>query len=191
MIVTIQDFTSDPYAIPNLDAREDSFMDFADNHEREVLGKVLGPLLYDELTAGLLEDPIQAKWTALKNGSKQVINGSTYNWTGLKKALVPYIYAMWLMETVQVLSGNGMVRPSNENSKEVSPDRKIVRAYNDFVKLIIPKETYYTNRYLGGYGYGVVTYYNTLYDFVTAQPMLYANFNFAHFDLHYENIYGI
>lgn len=205
MFVTIQDFTSDPYAIPNLDASETSFLEFANKHEREVLGKVLGPLLYNEFNAGLYVDPLAVplvpiaenlildKWKYLRDGNTYV-NGSTYHFPGFKKVMVPYIYALWLRERAQILGGNGMIRPSSENAMDVSPDLKIIRAYNDFVRSVVPYG-WGDSRGYGTYGNYVrrvnYPYYNSLYHYAYAQPSVYVSFSFDYFDLHTINSFGL
>ncbi len=60
MFVTAQDFDVQPYLLPNLDKKPNSFSDFVTAREEEALRQLLGHLLYDEFIEGLAALP--AEW---------------------------------------------------------------------------------------------------------------------------------
>lgn len=165
MLVTAQDFQKSPYIIPNLDSADvlADFNSFVEEEEKVVLKKVLGPNLYTEFAAGLLIVPIEDRWVRLRDGYIYDWMGTGYEWVGLKKALVPYIYAMWIRYQVQKFDGSAVVLPAFENADRVDPSWVIVNAYNRFVDLIGSKSrlrtvhadnlvsylTVYTDSYVG------------------------------------------
>lgn len=62
MFVIAQDFDVQPYLLPNLDKKPNSFSDFVTAREEEALRQLLGHLLYDEFIEGLAALP--AEWSA-------------------------------------------------------------------------------------------------------------------------------
>lgn len=75
------------------------------------------------------------KWLKLKNGADYVIIEKTYEWVGMKKLLIPYIFAMWLRDTFDNNSGIGVVVAKGENSKVINPGNRISRTFNEFSRL--------------------------------------------------------
>lgn len=167
MIVTIQDFVSKPYAIPNLDEHEEEFLEFATNLEREILPKILGPLLYNTMIAGAFNpdgtfiSPLPTQWDKLINGESYLVDNVGYRWVGLKSILKPYIWFHWVRENHELLTDSGTVQLAEENATRISPKRKLCRAYNDFVSKC--GHSHLTERMLWN-GYG--SHFNTLYGFI-------------------------
>jgi hypothetical protein len=71
-------------------------------------------------------------WLILKNGSNYYFGVHEYEWVGLKKMLIPYIFSMYLRDTFDNNSGIGVVIAKGENSKVINPSKRIARAYNVF-----------------------------------------------------------
>jgi len=72
------------------------------------------------------------KWLLLKYGNDYVWADEDYEWAGIKKMLIPYVYAMWLKDQYDSHTSNGIIVPEAENSTVISPSRRIAAAYNKF-----------------------------------------------------------
>lgn len=89
----------------------------------------------------------------------ELYNGVIYGtqeWVGMKKMLIPYVYAMWLRDTYDDHTKNGVVRRKGENSDVIDPTLRIVRAYNKFSGYAYDLHNYlsYTSAInAGSYGY--------------------------------------
>lgn len=207
MFVLSSDFDVPPFNLPNLDDNN-SFADYVEAAEAEILKKLLGKTIYDQFVAGLtaagsawsstttyalnavvyvgnnVYTSVQAantnhavtdaawwtltteddKWLLLKNGDDYVWSDVDYEWVGMVKLLKPYIFAMWLKDTYDSLSGIGVSVPEAENGSVISPARRIAAAYNKFSEL--SGAQYCTENTL--YGYLVaneVTYPDAATDF--------------------------
>jgi len=105
------------------------------------------------------------KWLVLKNGGVYSTSG---RWVGMKKLLIPYIYSYWVGDAYDTNSGIGVVKAKAENATPISPKRRIVRAWNEYVRMV--GDTY-------RWGYNTV---NSLYGFVNANSDLYPDFVFTY-----------
>lgn len=157
MFVTAQDFKKTPYAIPNLDDAEilADFNSFIEKTEKDHLSKVLGPLLYNEFTVGLLADPILVQWVRLRDGYAYEYMGTGYSWVGMKEICKPLVYSEWIRHRVQTFGGDAMMVPEFENAVRIDPSYEIARSWNEFVDLV------------GYKGYGNKIYGDNLYSFVS------------------------
>lgn len=72
------------------------------------------------------------RWLLLKNGDDYIYNEKTYEWVGMRKMLIPFIFSMWLRDTFDNNSGIGVVIAKGENSKVINPSKRIARGYNVF-----------------------------------------------------------
>lgn len=112
-----------------------SFSDFCTVNERDELTRLLGHKLYDAFVAGLAvvspATPDQ-RWIDLRDGVAYTYLSHTYKWKGMVKMLTPYIYSMWTRDTFQFTTQVTVVQAKVENGQTVSPERKIVQAYNDY-----------------------------------------------------------
>lgn len=135
MFLLATDFDVIPYSIPNLTGNN-SFPDYVDAHEEEILKSILGKSLYDAFVAGLEEEYPEDRWIDLRDGGEYVYSDKTYEWVGMVKLLRPYIYAMWLRDTFDTHAGIGVVQGKAENAKVLNPGKRIARAYNVFSNLV-------------------------------------------------------
>lgn len=138
MFVTAENFVTPPFDLPNLD-QGDLFENFIEEQEEKVLKEILGRYFTSKIIDGLtvVSPAVPAeRWTKLKNGEDYVINGITYHWDGFEKLFTPYIYAMWLKQTVNSTSANGVLETESENSIKVSPAVKFSEAFNTFSELV-------------------------------------------------------
>lgn len=110
--------------IPNLDSPgiSSNLNGFINKYEPKYLKLVLGNKFADDFAAGLLVDPIEQRWTDLKNLPE------------LKEAIADYVYCFWIKNQVTMTTGTGEVKTKNENSTIVNPTQKMVRAWNEMVK---------------------------------------------------------
>lgn len=90
-----------------------------DDYEPKFLRKLLGSVLYANLLAGLAEDPIPAKWTALANEVKPSIKG--------------YVYYQHTDNKITETTGVGEVKPTADNANPASAWGKMVKAWNEMV----------------------------------------------------------
>lgn len=174
--VSITDFDIAPYAIPNLGESQEQFDLYVADQQEDVLRQLLGNALYDAFKDGLdvdtdsddsgtplvdeSEDDVEQRWLYLKNGATYTYNERTCKWYGMKKALIPLIYAKWIRDNADSLSDFGVVTANIENSEEVSPAARISRAYNKFGDLV--GRPPYAER-------------NTLYDFLLQSGNTYTD----------------
>lgn len=141
MITTEKDYQILPYNLPDLSGTDGSvytFSKFVDENEEEILRKLLGHDLFDEFKAGIAPEPylIETKWAQLLDGVYYNIEGydTKYKWGGMKRMLVPYIYAQWTKRTATTHGKNGIVFPKAENSTVIGPKISFVEAMIDFGK---------------------------------------------------------
>jgi len=161
--VTSDNFNLLPYSIPAQLLEDESFQDYADGIVQELLEVVLGYTLYDQMVASLASDYPEAKWVALRDGARYTYNGTVYQWVGLTKLLVPYVYARFLRDTYDSHGGNGVSVARLENSEAISPNLRIVTAFNKAV------------RYIGN----VAESTNSLYGFLTINATDYPDWVFT------------
>lgn len=116
---------------------------FIDEMEPRLLTDLLGYELYKAYTTGIAAVTPDAKWLAIRDG-KEYTNRSghlTY-WDGLiftkgtaKKSLIAnFVYWHWMADQSTVTTGTGEKASAAANAVDVSPARKMVRAWNQMVK---------------------------------------------------------
>lgn len=103
------------------------------------------------------------RWLMLYNGA--MFGKST--WVGLKKMLIPYVYALWLRDTYDDHTKIGVVRRTAENAMIIDPTKRIARAYNMF------------SVYAGNY----YRQYNSLFGY-----LMYAQTTLGHYTDYYSNV---
>ena len=81
------------------------------------------------------EEQAANKWLLLRDGANYTdINGHKHKWAGMKSAIIPMIYSLWLRADIDnKVTGAGNVKPNTENSVVISPNVRIVDAWNEFV----------------------------------------------------------
>lgn len=125
--------------IPNLN--EDSEIErlqlFIDKYEPKFLIELLGYGLYKDFKAGLLINPIEDKWKALRDGGEYTYNGILNRWNGVKHSgssmIANYVYYWWMRNEVTQTTGIGEVASKSENSVRVSASGKMTSAWNEMV----------------------------------------------------------
>lgn len=141
MFLTKFDFNNE-YNIPAAQLDSPNFQDFVNDKEIWALERMLGLGMYNEFVAGLFsstnpdvpiaEELILAKWKNLRDGTTYFYNSYQHKWVGIKTALRPLIYSLWIRDHAYEWSNTGMVAPASENSEKVSPHRRIADTFNDF-----------------------------------------------------------
>lgn len=142
--VTAFDFQIKPYDIPALTNPQaglsSQFTAFIAYEQAKVLKRILGLRLYKEFESGLNEVSPADKWTRLRDGAEYECDSNLYEWVGFEKALVSYIYAIWLRETYDSNTSKGVTVAKIENAEVISPSLRIVKAWNEFDSLIGSKK---------------------------------------------------
>lgn len=131
LFVSKTDFDLIPHNIPNLTGNN-SFLPFCESAQEEILLSLLGKSLYTSFMEGLDTDYPDQKWLDLRDGASYEYAGKNYDWVGMNKMLVPYIFSEWLLGTFDTNSGIGVVVAKGENSKVINPGNRIARAWNKF-----------------------------------------------------------
>lgn len=134
MFVVKTDFDIQPYTIPNLSGNN-NFLDYVEREEEDILKSLLGKSLYDAFIDGLDTDYPEDRWVDLRDGADYIYLEKTYEWVGMKKMLIPYIFSMWLRDTFDNNSGIGVVVAKGENSKIINPGNRISRNFNEFSRI--------------------------------------------------------
>jgi len=150
--VTITDFTGDR----NIDIQDKyltDFNNFITKYQKEVLIKLLGYDLYLAFETGLLEDPIAAKWTNLKNGSTYQVDGINKQNPGLIDIVAYYVYCKHVSTNFEQYSSLGVTASNIEGGTVVSPENKITNGWNN-----------------------MLNYYYMVYDFISNNETDYPNF---------------
>jgi uncharacterized protein involved in tolerance to divalent cations len=120
MVVAVADFEGEvtlgqlnnPYTAAAVDV-------LINKYEPMFMRMCIGEPLYSELLAGLAANPIEEKWSDLKN-----------------RLLLPctsYIYCYYMQLQSSKTTGQGLVDPELDSGRTVNPESKIIRAWNDMV----------------------------------------------------------
>ena len=75
----------------------------------------------------------EAKWTNLKNGSTYQVNGINYQNPGLIDIVSYYVYCKHVSANFEQYSTIGVDAPNIEGGTVVSPENKIVNAWNNML----------------------------------------------------------
>lgn len=96
-------------------------------YEPELLKTILGLDLYTAFAEGIKANPVDQKWTDIKNRLITVDN--TTNDIVFKQSLIAnYVYYWWQRSNGSLTTGTGEVQ-----GNDVSPAYKMCRAWNEFV----------------------------------------------------------
>lgn len=98
---------------------------FINKYETRYLKELLGDDLYNSFIAGLAEEPVLPKWTALLN---QLVNNETK-----ESPIANYIYYYYSRNKATETVGIGEMKPNTENGSMASAVQKQVRAWNEMV----------------------------------------------------------
>ena len=177
MFIVAQDYDTPPFALPNLDEVENSetFEDFVDEQEEEILRGLLGDVLYEAFIVGIDNDEelIDQRWKDLRDGvSYDDEDGKSRRWKGVYKLLKPAIFARWLSVYPSTITGNGVVVVEGENSTAINPSIVIAEGQNEFFRIAGESQyqpsTLYQYLYLSGEKYlaDVATESDDIQDYV-------------------------
>lgn len=101
-----------------------NLQEFIDKYEKKFLLELFGVTFYNELIAGLEEDPAPQKWTDLVNT------------TDLKEMIANYVYWHWKRDETTQSAGTSEVKTKTDNSTPVNSIDKQVRAWNEMVGMV-------------------------------------------------------
>lgn len=113
---------------------------FISKYEPELLQAILGYALYKAFKVGLTVTPIEARWTALRDGKEYTsTNGHLRKWPGLivvdglskRSPIANYVYFHWSRDKVSRTTATGEVKDNSEGSTGVSAQYKQKNAWNE------------------------------------------------------------
>lgn len=131
-IVTPADFIGEQN-IPNTDETPtaNKVQWFIDEYEPKLLEHLFGSVLYADYLAGVIEDPIDVKWTLLQ--------------AQCKRAIVCYVYYYFMNDNITYNSGVGNVKAKTENAASAQSWDKMVKAWNTMVKQNVKVREFISN----------------------------------------------
>lgn len=95
---------------------------FIDKYEKKFLKELLGTELYEEFVAGLLVQPIDVKWTDLRDT------------TDLKQMIIDYVYYWYMQNQATSTAGMSEVKGKTDNATPVNNVTKMIRSWNEMVE---------------------------------------------------------
>ena len=120
-------------------------------YEQEYLTEVLGYEMFKDFDAAynIVTPPVSGIWFDLANGAEFTDTYDRLNkWQGFKTApfnpIAYYVYYRLLASNHVLITGNGAVISKSENSIPVSPNLKMVRAWNKMVDYTIILDAFIT-----------------------------------------------
>lgn len=110
----------------------------------------------DNLENGQLKPTAEQKWKDLVNGKEYTKDSKTHVWKGLvsevngkkESFLVSYVFHLWLEDNTTYVSSNGEQAMQVANSNTVMNNRRLIDAWNEFLKFY-QGVNYYANGYIG------------------------------------------
>lgn len=137
-IPNVKDISAEPVDAPSVKSELEVFIDRC---ERDVLLDAFGPTLYNQLKTANDDLPNAAqKWKDLVDGADYTLDGKTYRWDGLKgyeknSLLAAYVFCKYLKNDDGRYTTVGIVKNKAKNANVVSPMRKYLTAWNNFLNL--------------------------------------------------------
>lgn len=126
---------------------EESIDQAIDLYHNEYLQKVMGLSLYNAFMAGIVSGGsgfssgfssgfggsgvIDDRWDWIINGHSYTYSGYPYTWRGIRTAIANYVYWHYREDNTTLTATMGEIGSTVENGVIVSPDNKMVRAWND------------------------------------------------------------
>jgi hypothetical protein len=122
--------------LPNATANTNNINVFIKKYEQIWLNKVLGIAFAKLFIDGLANNPVDARWTALKLGGMYTYNGVDGLWLGFsndtkQSPLANFVYYWYMRDQATQTTSGGETKASAENSKTVSSLTKMARAWNE------------------------------------------------------------
>ncbi len=107
---------------------------YIDKYERIILSRVLGYELYKEFNTAIAGGSPALKWTELRDGAEYTDTYLEY-FEGVKDLAVDYIYFKFIQQNNEYSTSVGIKKVLTENSENITPNNKVVIAYNDMVDI--------------------------------------------------------
>ena len=159
--------------------------DYINRYEPEFMRKALGYALSKSFTDGIdigSGDTMEDKWSGLLNGAEFTNrSGRKEHWLGFSdinnSPIANYVFWHYLRDQFNQSVGIGVVKPEGENSTVVSPQNKMIAAWNDMIDQV-----------------------KILWQFLEVSTSIYTDYDFASIDYRcfgcyqssgYQNIYGV
>jgi hypothetical protein len=123
-------------SIPNLDKDPTAFdANYIAVYQKEILIKLLGYNLYLAFEAGLDVTPTPlAIWTDLRDGSTYTVDSINTQNPGCKDIVANYVYCKYVSANYEQLTGLGSTSANGINATNVSPENKMIKAWNNMYR---------------------------------------------------------
>ena len=120
-VLRYQDFEKPPFDLPGVakDYIQEQITDMIEAYEPTIAHAVIGETLYNQLLAGLEEDPVPAKWTALKAVMVDVCR--------------KFVYYRYRFRYISDVTETGETMPDRDNATQVDPSRLMIEAINEML----------------------------------------------------------
>lgn len=176
MLLSVTDFASRPYKIPNQNESAD-LSAFIEDAEEQILTDLLGYEFYNTFATNYDTSGTPAqKWIDLAEGAEYTYNDVTYNWKGLVDLLKPIVYARWMDIGAYKFTNVGWIQNSaQENSTLIDSEQFRVQYVNEYAKK-------------AGINYNM---YNTLWGFLEVNKAEYEDYNLEWSEPFTENRLGL
>lgn len=168
MFVESTDFLALPYKIPNQEETRE-FVDFIETESENILKKLLGIELFNELVEALATSgDLEERWEAFQDGTDYTYGDVLYHYNGIVDLLKPEIYSKWVKLNYRKLTTSGIViNQGQQNTTTNNPDVEFAQAHNDYVSKVGSS----------------CKQKNTLYGFMTANESDYDGWEFEEQEL--------
>lgn len=139
MLIDI-DYFKGALQLPNIEKDEESFIaNYIERYEKEVLIKLLGNDLYQQVIENY-DTEVDDKWRDLVEGKDFIVTVSgidyTVKWNGLINSeeislIAYYVYYNYLDQNFQQTTGLGVGAQNMANATVITPNKKLVWAWNE------------------------------------------------------------
>ena len=141
-------------SLPDSDAVNNilSNQSFIDGCEKDMLLKLLGRTLYNDLITNKDTTDTENKWYKFIHGSTFTVDGITLTWAGIintekRSFLANYICCEVLKQLEFTLSDTGLSRQQAQNSDKVGMMPRYADVWNDMVKMYGDNSIYAESAY--------------------------------------------
>lgn len=117
------------------DGYQKYFEQIQDKCQKDFLIAILGHPMYEQLVDNYTSEA-DVFWDRLIDGYEYTYNGVTYNYLGVKDALIRYTYFHWHEYNKNRLQSAGAVRQGYEKSQKVMPADRMYTGWREMLSLI-------------------------------------------------------
>lgn len=115
---------------------------YINRYEPQFLATLLGLQFYNDFKLGLLADPVEQRWSELRDGKEYTdVNGNLFKFEGVASSttkispIANYVYYWFTRNQATFSTGSGELAPDLENGTRADASEKLAYAWNEMVKL--------------------------------------------------------